>query len=166
MSLFLRTQNEHSLACKIIYVLLVVLSANMLVHAADTNPQEQSLKAQISAADKQFFDAFNRCDIEVMATMFSPDLEFYHDLAGLSDYQQTMAQTKINCQRKLGLTRRLIEASHKVYPLKDQGAIQKGAHEFCHPENGKLDCGTFEFVNIWKRTNGQWQMHRVISFAH
>ncbi len=28
-----------------------------------------------------------------------------------------------------------------------------------------MDCGTFEFVHVWKQTNDGWKMSRVISYG-
>ena len=127
---------------------------------------EESLVSEIKAMDKALFDAFNRCDIDAMAKIFSPDLEFYHDTGGLQDYQQTMAATRANCERNLGLTRTLIADSMEVFPIKDYGAIQQARHQFCHWENGKHDCGTFRFVHIWQKQNNRWQLTRVVSYDH
>jgi hypothetical protein len=121
---------------------------------------------EISSADVKFFDAFNSCNIKKMGNMFSKDLEFYHDLGGVSGYEGTMEVSKANCNKKLGLVRKIVKDSMSVYPIKDFGAIQKGRHTFCHIENGKNDCGTFEFVHIWKKINGSWQITRVISYGH
>ena len=101
-----------------------------------------------------------------MGEIFSKDLEFYHDIAGFSDYPQTMEATKANCERNLGLRRELVLESHVVYPMGEAGAIQKGEHTFCHLENGKDDCGTFEFVHVWLREENRWRLARVVSFGH
>ena len=124
------------------------------------------LMAEIAAADAEFFDAFNACELETMGEIFARDLEFYHDLGGLSDYGQTMEATETNCRRNLGLRRELVEGSLEVYPVGEYGAIQKGKHTFCHDENGEEDCGTFEFVHVWRRTEEGWKIARVISYGH
>ena len=138
-----------------------------LVVAGSAQAQDSSeLKAEIAAADAKFFDAFNVCDLEITGKMFVEDLEFYHDLAGFSDYRQTMEAAEGNCRRNLGLRRELVEESHEVYPMGKEGAIQKGQHTFCHMENGEMDCGTFEFVHVWRRTEAGWKIARVISYGH
>ena len=126
----------------------------------------EDLHAEIARADAEFFAAFNTCDVETMGKMLASDLEFYHDTAGLGGYAETMESTRNNCKDELGLTRTLVEASLEVYPIKDYGAIQKGKHRFCHMQNGKNDCGTFEFVHVWKRTDDGWRITRVLSYGH
>ena len=135
--------------------------------AGSGNAQEPTeLYIEISRLDAAFFAAFNACDQETTEGMFAEDLEFFHDIGGLSDKAQTLEAGKSNCERALGLERELVEGSLEVYPIKDYGAIQKGKHTFCHLENGKNDCGTFEFVHIWRKSEGGWQMTRVISYGH
>ena len=73
------------------YLILAGLATIIAIPAqAKNNEAADSLKAQIMQADATFFDAFNRCDIDKMASMFSPQLEFYHDTGGVTDYEQTM----------------------------------------------------------------------------
>ena len=49
------------------------------------------------------------------------------------------------------ITRTLVEGTLEVYPIKDYGAIEVGAHRFCHTENGKEECGSFKFVTVWRK---------------
>lgn len=121
---------------------------------------------EITRVDAKLFDAFNACDLETTGKLFSEDLEFYHDLGGVNGYMATMETMKANCAKQLGLRRTIVAGSLKVYPVKDYGAIQVGSHTFCHLENGKNDCGTFEFVHVWRRADGGWKLARVISYGH
>lgn len=125
-----------------------------------------TLSDEIHRMDNQLFDAFNHCRVVEMGQMLAPDLEFYHDTGGLTDRQYTLDSLRANCEKKLGLTRQLIEETHAVFPIKDFGAIQKGQHRFCHLENGVNDCGTFQFLHIWQRTDDSWQLVRVVSYGH
>ncbi len=68
--------------------------------------------------------------------------------------------------QNIGLKRELVPGSLEVYPIKDFGAIEIGAHTFCHIENGKNDCGTFKFVEVWKNNKGEWKLTRIISYDH
>lgn len=124
------------------------------------------LRDEIAQVDRKLFDAFNSCDLKTMGELFSDDLEFYHDLGGLQGHSETMNSTRRNCEKASGLRRSLVEDSHRVFPIEGYGAIHAGKHTFCHVENGKDDCGTFEFVHVWKRTAGGWELARVISYGH
>ena len=121
---------------------------------------------EIAHVDSVLFNAFNNRDIEKFKTFFTTDLEFYHDKGGLTDYNYTIQSLKNTTAQNNGLRRELVKGSLEVYPIKDYGAIQIGAHTFCHPENGKMDCGTFKFVHVWKKINKEWKITRVISYDH
>jgi hypothetical protein len=121
---------------------------------------------KIESLDSIVFTAFNTCDFETVGSMFTKDLEFYHDKGGLTDYSHTTNAIKVNCERKLGLTRTLIPGSMEVYPIGEYGAVQIASHRFCHMENGKEDCGTFKFVHVWKNDGGKWEISRVVSYDH
>lgn len=131
-------------------------------------PVSKELYTEIAHMDSILFDAFNAQDMEKLAAVFSADLEFYHDKGGLTDYHQTMDnfESLFERNRHTGLKRVLIEGSMQVYPIKDFGAVQLGKHRFCHVENGKDDCGTFQFVHTWQKKDGQWKVTRIISFDH
>ena len=125
-----------------------------------------SLYDAIAAADRAMFDAFNAHDAERLGSMFSEDLEFYHDKDGLGLKDATMKSFRTIFARNDGLHRVLVPNTLEVHPLGDYGALELGAHRFCHVENGKDDCGTFKFTMIWKKNDGQWQVTRVISYDH
>jgi hypothetical protein len=64
------------------------------------------------------------------------------------------------------IKRVLVKDSLEVYPVKDYGAIEIGAHRFCHKENDKDECGTFEFAMVWRKTGDSWKISRVLSYGH
>jgi len=93
-------------------------------------------------------------------------LSFFHDQGGLTDYAYTIQSLKNAVSRNDGLRRELVPGSLEIYPIPDYGAMEIGAHTFCHQENGKQDCGTFKFVHIWKKTGNEWKITRVVSYGH
>ena len=138
-----------------------------LISFGFTQAQSSDLLYQkIKLLDSLVFNAFNNCDIVTFKSMFTHDLEFYHDKDGLTDYDHTINAIRLNCERKLGLVRTLEPGSMEVDPIGDYGAVQIAAHRFCHMENGKEDCGTFKFVHVWKNDNGNWKISRVVSYDH
>ena len=137
-----------------------------ILFSGSSTASTPKLNEEIKAADNAFFSAFNSCDIEKIANLFSKDLEFYHDISGLKGYEENIIATKELCARNLGLTRTLNEDSHRVFPVKNFGAIQVGEHTFCHEVNGVNDCGTFDFTHIWKQTEDGWRLYRVVSYGH
>ena len=128
--------------------------------------EEPSLRDTVLALDKQLFNAFNERDVDTFKRMFDEDIEFFHDIGGLSDYDQAITNTAQLFERDTGLTRELLLDTVSIYPVPDFGAIQVGKHRFCHPENGVMDCGTFDFLHIWRQQEDSWTLVRVVSYGH
>jgi ketosteroid isomerase-like protein len=125
-----------------------------------------TLREEIVAADKGMFDAFNTQNLPVLMSFFSEDLEFYHDKGGLTGYADAQRTFKENFGKGLGLRRDLVEGSLEVYPIPSYGAMEIGAHRFCHVEDGKKECAVFKFVHVWKKQEGKWKVTRVVSYGH
>ncbi|MFC0776350.1 nuclear transport factor 2 family protein [Terrimonas alba] len=155
------------------FTLVLFLLAAMVVAGLRTNAQSgqhtagnQELYEEISEQDSLLFNAFNKRDIDLFKTMFTEDLEFYHDKGGLTGYEHTINFLKTTAQCNNQLKRELVKGSLEVYPIPGYGAMEIGMHRFCHLENGKQDCGTFKFVHIWQKKDNQWKITRVISYDH
>ena len=138
----------------------------LLLSGAAVGQTSSTLYVEIAAMDKKLFDAFNARNIEIVGNIFDETLEFYHDRAGVAGYEETMKQTKENFAQPASPRRELVPGTLKVYPIKNYGAIQIGSHRFCHDENGKADCGVFQFVHVWQKKDGKWKLTRVISYDH
>ncbi len=126
----------------------------------------QDLHRQISSLDGILFEAFNTKDLDKLKTLFTEDLEFYHDKAGLTSYSQTIEGFKSQFESNDDMRRELVEGSLEVYPIPNFGAIEIGVHTFCHTEDGHKDCGTFKFLHVWQKREGQWKISRVVSYGH
>ena len=133
---------------------------------AQNKVADDSLYKMIEQMDRVLFDAFNNRDIKTFKSLFTEDLEFYHDKGGLTDYDYTVKSMEKTAALNNGLKRELVPGSLEVYPIPNYGAMEIGAHKFCHTENGKLDCGTFKFVHIWKKVGNEWKITRVVSYGH
>ncbi len=120
----------------------------------------------ILRADAALFDAFNRHDTTALMAHFDADLEFFHDTGGVTRFEETKTNFEKLFANTPDIRRDLIPGSVVVYPIKDYGAIQIGSHRFCHEENGKADCGTFGFTNIWQKTGETWKVTRALSYGH
>ena len=128
----------------------------------------QVLYTELASMDSLLFAAFNTRDYETIKTLFTPDLEFYHDTGGLYDYEQNMANTRSLFEGERKVRRELVPGSLEAYPIKDYGAIQLGAHRFYNTEPGQAEKlgGTFKFLHIWKKVDGGWKLARVVSYDH
>ena len=126
----------------------------------------RDLYKEIAHMDSAMFNAFNNRNIDQFKNLFTEDLEFYHDKGGLTNYQHTIDFMETTAKQNNQLKRELVKGTLEVYPIPGYGAMEIGIHTFCHLENDKPDCGTFKFVHVWKKINGEWKISRVISYGH
>ena len=150
------------------FIAALVLAATFACPGASATADETRsgpLYDKVAALDRALFDAYNRRDLDDLMARFSDDLEFWHDKDGLSGATETR-QGLGEIFKRQETTRTLVPGSLEVWPLGKDGALARGRHTFCHEEHGKPDCGTFEFVNVWRKTGEEWKLARVISFGH
>jgi len=150
-----------------IFLLIIIVGMNK-----DSNAQlldsvaNENLYKEIAHMDSSVFNAFNNRNIDQFKNLFTEDLEFYHDKGGLTNYQHTIDFMETTAKQNNQLRRELVKGTLEVYPIPGYGAMEIGIHTFCHLENDKQDCGTFKFVHVWKKINGEWKISRVISYGH
>ena len=154
---------------KVLLFVSILFMAKLAAAQSNDGPKNQSgLYKTIAAMDSVFFTAFNTCDTTKSKSLFTKDLEFFHDAGGLTNYEQNLISIRYRCSSANKVRRELVPGSMEVYPIKDYGAIEIGQHRFYYAEAGKeekLD-GTFKFIHIWVHKNNEWQISRVISFDH
>ncbi|MBS1734079.1 MAG: nuclear transport factor 2 family protein [Bacteroidetes bacterium] len=128
---------------------------------AQTNSDNDSLYKTIVKLDSTLFDAYNNCNMEVYASLFSEDLEFYHDKGGLSKSKTDMVESvkKYVCNK---VRRELKPGSIEVSPVPGFGAIELGKHRF-HNIAENSESPYANFVVVWKYSNNKWLITRVIS---
>ena len=124
------------------------------------------LRQLVLDLDKAMFEAYNAHDVPRLMSYFAPDIEFFHDTGGLAGFKEIESGFTSVFAGNKDIRRDLVPDSLEVYPIKDYGAIQTGRHRFCHTENGAADCGTFQFVQIWRLQDGVWKVTRELSFGH
>lgn len=135
--------------------------------AAEAPDKAQAeLVETITRMDNEIFSAFNKHDVARLMSLFTEDLEFYHDTGGLSDFAENAESFKKMFASTPDIRRDLEPGSLEVYPIKDYGAMEIGRHRFCHKENGRDDCGTFGFAMVWRKTGDSWKISRVLSYGH
>lgn len=155
------------------YILLVLLSCPVLFSCSNSKssshqsthrytPVDKALYDTIVRMDSIFFEAYNNCRLQVIDSMLSHNIEFYHDQGGLSTSQpQLMEALKNNICGKV--TRELLPGSIEVYPIHDYGAVEMGLHAFHNNQEPGHPVHFSKFVHLWHKENGQWKMTRVIS---
>jgi hypothetical protein len=134
--------------------------------AAERTPEQ--LAQVVDALDTAVFDAFNTCadpaQLARHAAYFDEAVEFYHDNGGVTWTRDEMiGRTRANvCGH---YRRERVQGTLAVFPIKGFGAIAQGSHRFC--ALAEKDCaGEADFVMIWRERDGQWQVTRVLSYAH
>lgn len=126
-------------------------------------PDDLELYNAIVSMDSSFFQAYNNCDLDKQAAIYSDDIEFYHDKGGIMTVkQEILDSTKKHVCGKV--TRELVEGSIEIYPIKDFGAIEIGLHKF---HNNTEKEGTVshasKFIIFWKNDNTNWTITKVVS---
>jgi hypothetical protein len=147
-----------------LFSVLFTLTLLAQISTGQASAHPDALFDTIKSLDAKLFGAVNDCDLAVLGSMVSDDLEFYHDQTGLSVGKAPfLAAIKQNICGKVQRT--LIENTLEVYPLKGYGAVEIGIHRFHHPKEPN-NIGDAKFVHVWHNDNGVWKLTRVISYEH
>ena len=147
-------------------VTIIVLSGCRPVRGHTTaRAADLPLAIEIRAMDDSMTARFNAHDAEALMALFASDAEFYHDTQGFQDYHAVSAGFHGLFASGSDIRRERLEPLD-VYPIPGYGAMEVGEHRFCHTEGGRQDCGTFKFVQVWRRTSNGWKIARVMSYGH
>ncbi|MCG2616590.1 nuclear transport factor 2 family protein [Terrimonas sp. NA20] len=125
-------------------------------------PDDRTLFNTIVRMDSIFFDAYNKCNVDLQTAIYADSLEFYHDKGGYSTSKaDVLAATKRNICDKV--TRTVVPGSIEVYPIAGFGAIEIGLHRFFNKQEPDAPQHDSKFIIIWKQTGSDWKITRVIS---
>jgi ketosteroid isomerase-like protein len=149
-----------------VLTLLIATASFAFAQSPEPGDDSRHLFGNIAKMDASMFDAFNAHDSTRLMSLFTDDLEFYHDKGGLTNYEQTADNFKKLFASAPDIRRELVPGTLEVYPIKDYGAIEVGVHRFTHHENGREEIGSFKFLQIWRKTGDSWKVSRVISYGH
>ena len=132
------------------------------------SPVSKELYDTIAYMDSIFFTAFNMRNLDKVKGLLSEDLEFYHDLGGVTNYNQNIDAFTRTFESERKVRRELIKASLEIYPIKDYGAAETGIHRFYATEKGQQEKLSSEakFVHVWQKKDGKWKISRIISYGH
>jgi len=147
---------------KKIIVLTLFFSSFISLNTFAQNKHANKLYRTIAHMDSVYFNAYNSCDMETQARIYSDSIEFYHDESGLETSKANLLKAiKENICGKV--TRELIPGSLEVYPLPGYGAVEIALHRFVnHAEHDHVS-NPSRFIVIWRHRDGKWQITRVIS---
>ena len=146
----------------IFHFLLIAFASNAQENLRKYIPEDKILYSQIDSMDKVFFDAYNACDMEKQASIFSDSIEFFHDKGGLINSKSAILKaTKENICGKV--TRYIIPGSIEVYPINKYGAVEIGFHRFYNNQEPNAESKPSKFIIIWKKENENWRITKVVS---
>ncbi|HWS90423.1 MAG TPA: nuclear transport factor 2 family protein [Pyrinomonadaceae bacterium] len=159
-----------SLRASILLLVCLLSAGSAHAQAGKDAKSPQELYDRIAALDAALFDAYNRCDIDKVGTLFTEDLEFYHEKGGLTlTRDATLSTMRKNLCAGGGyhLRRELVQGGMEVRPIGDYGAVQTGEHRFYLTQKGRKETldGVCKFVMIWRKTGDEWRISRVISYG-
>jgi ketosteroid isomerase-like protein len=154
----------------------VTLALLLAPCAAIAEPAAEAWEAEARQFDAQYWKAYNDCDVAALTAMNTDDLEFYHDLGGVSRGKARFAEgfAKNICGREDGsrVRREGVADSMRFYPMRDggklYGAVVAGEHLFHEkPKGGKEQLtGRARFTFMMLLQDGRWKVARVLSFDH
>nr|WP_199156517.1 nuclear transport factor 2 family protein [Pedobacter sp. ASV2] len=130
--------------------------------------KDDPLYQKVVVLDSAMFSAYNKRNLKEFMDFFSPDLEFYDDRSGLTDYIHNFAAFKMNLTNPVHSSRReLVKGSLEVYRLGNFGALAIGIHKFYGTVSGKEELeATAKFTEVWENKNGKWKVKREMSYDH
>ncbi len=166
----MRIVNQIALTC-----LLALSCLNIKAQVSEDSELFLVLKDKDSLL---FHAAFNVCDTETMADLFTEDFEFYHDKVGATlGREEFLGPVQMECEGRnpdhpQPAKRILVPGSLEVYPLYKHGtlygAIQHGRHrfEFLNDKGNYQKGDIARFTHIWIKSDKEWKIKRELSYDH
>jgi hypothetical protein len=142
-------------------LLALTLTAGSIAQGMETDP---ALIQRMQALEASMSEAFNRCDLDKLASFYDPRLEFYHDAAGVTwSRDQFIANVRKNaCGR---FTRHMVPGTMEVWPLGKFGAMYTGSYQACLVSDGRCAVQG-RVMMIVQNQDGHWTITRVVSYDH
>lgn len=152
-------------------ILSMVVVATILVsgHAVPSEPSAKA--ADVEKADAAFWAAYNACDQGRMADAFTEDVEFYHDVTGLTQGRAAVVASLMNgpCGTDgQHLRREVVAGTVRAHALADQYMFLNGDHLFYVRQGDGAEhvSARARFADVWRWDEGRWRMARVVSYDH
>ena len=161
----------------LVTIFSTIVNSAQQVHTSKLNKDESkinlasstNLYIEIFQADSTLFHASDNCDSVAYEKFFTDELEFYHDIGGLTvGIKNELQSFREMCARGSHIRRELVKGSLEIYPIKNYGAIEIGIHRFYHTNKGQEEklSGTYKFIHVWQKKDDHWKISRVISYGH
>jgi len=150
-------------------VLLITASSAALAQPEQGDPWDRAARA----ADKAYWDAYNRADPDKMNSWLTSDVEFYHDRGGELHGKKALSNAN-NVMRTatVKLRREAVPGTVHFFPMRRgetlYGAIVTGEHRFFARPKGESETlvGHANFSHLMVLQGKQWRIARIFSFEH
>jgi CubicO group peptidase (beta-lactamase class C family) len=136
------------------------------------NAQAQNIQIQktIFMKDSLFWHGYNTCNYDLMRQYLDKNVEFLHDKGGrMEGADKVIDATRKNIcgMANIKVKREPLTETVNIFPLEDKGkiygAIISGEHYFYQND---IQTGIAKFTHTWFLKDGEWLMHRVLSYDH
>lgn len=160
---------------KRLFALLVLLCIFNPAAQAQLDSNSEYYKLIVKNDSLLFERSFNNCELEVLELLMSDDLEFYHDVGGITFTKKAFIENFKNgiCGNpKFKSRRELVTGSIKVYALKNKnevyGLIQQGEHRFFETFDGAPEVAgnIAKFTHLWILEGDTFKLKRALSYDH
>lgn len=131
--------------------------------------------AEVKAADAAYWKAYNSCDYPAMDALTADNVEFYHDLGGITNGRAALTDSvRKNICGTAGMAIRRVVQDQQVQTFllnrgrEVYGAIVTGRHEFTQAKDGgaAVPADQALFTMLWLRDGKDWKLSRVMSYEH
>ena len=154
-----------------LFIFLVLILPNIV----QAQKSDEDISKMLNEKDSLFWVGYNTCNLDLMAKFLIKDMEFYHDKGGITLGIESMKKAMRenicgNANHKV--RRELVPGTFQLFLLKNNnivyGAIISGDHYFYNSRNGAPETrdGIAKFTNLWLLKDGEWKMHRILSYDH
>jgi uncharacterized protein (TIGR02246 family) len=104
-----------------------------------------------------YADAFNKGDMESIASLWAPDAEYVNEQGTVTKGRDNIAALFKRYATDLKGTKLILKVT-SIRPLKGNIALQDGKSAYTRPD-GSVDDG--RFTAVWIKTDGKWQIQSV-----
>ena len=159
---------KQTLTMKNIFLVLILIIAYFHSFSQDLNkvrkyiPANMEIYKEIVQMDSVFFSAYNKCDLKKQESIYSDEIEFFHDKSGLMTSKKEILNSteKFICNK---VTRKVHKETIEVYPINNYGAVEIGFHEFHNNQEPNRIPSPSKFIIIWHKVDALWKITKVIS---
>lgn len=151
-------------------------SGQAAAHATSISDNTAKQINRVNNADHQFWDSFNKRDLESIRQTLTEDAEFYHDKSGFTKGADAIVKALKNGALSPStprMRRQAVANSVQVYPLASDGVVMTGEHLFYVQKKGRLEQldSKAAFIHIWRHEKGvnspgKWRIARIVSYHH